>query len=46
MQGGDCKVISTATGKPIAPEEVNPNFKHPIAYQSPRSIRLGAKISF
>jgi outer membrane receptor protein involved in Fe transport len=44
--GGDCKVISTATGKPIAPEEINPNFKRPTAYQSPRSIRLGAKISF
>jgi hypothetical protein len=46
VQGGGCKVIATATGKPIAPEEVNPNFKRPIAYQSPRSIRLGAKISF
>ncbi|WP_224366478.1 TonB-dependent receptor [Hyalangium versicolor] len=44
--GGDCKVISTATGKPISPEEVNPNFKRPTAYQSPRSVRLGAKFSF
>jgi hypothetical protein len=45
-EGGACKVIATATGTPIAPGEVNPNFRRPTAYQAPRSIRLGAKISF
>ncbi|WP_317987912.1 TonB-dependent receptor [Hyalangium gracile] len=46
VEGGNCRVIATANDKPITPNEVNPNFKRPIAYQSPRSIRLGAKISF
>ncbi|WP_223646515.1 TonB-dependent receptor [Corallococcus sp. EGB] len=42
-----CKVISTGTGNPrIGEADINPNFKRPTAYQAPRSIRLGAKISF
>ncbi|HVG60623.1 MAG TPA: TonB-dependent receptor [Hyalangium sp.] len=44
--GGGCKVIATANGQPISPSEVNPNFLRPIAYQAPRAIRLGAKLSF
>ncbi|MDY7231568.1 TonB-dependent receptor [Hyalangium rubrum] len=39
-------VTATATPTPITSGEINPNFKRPIAYQSPRSVRLGAKISF
>lgn len=42
----DCKVISTATNQPILTSDINPNFKRPTAYQAPRSIRLGAKLSF
>ncbi|MBZ4372856.1 TonB-dependent receptor [Corallococcus sp. AS-1-6] len=42
----NCKVISTATGLPIGVQDINPNFKRPTAYQAPRSIRLGAKLSF
>ncbi|CAM4049195.1 TonB-dependent receptor [Corallococcus exiguus] len=42
----NCKVISTATNKPIGEADINPNFKRPTAYQAPRSIRLGAKLSF
>ncbi|WP_338863548.1 TonB-dependent receptor [Myxococcus stipitatus] len=41
-----CKVISTATNQPILPSDINPNFKRPTTYQAPRSIRLGAKLSF
>ncbi|NVJ23275.1 TonB-dependent receptor [Myxococcus sp. AM011] len=41
-----CKVISTATNLPITTSDINPNFKRPTAYQAPRSIRLGAKLSF
>jgi hypothetical protein len=39
-------VIATATGNRIAPNEVNPNYGRPVAYQAPRSVRLGAKLSF
>ena len=42
----DCKVISTTTNGRITSQEINPNFKRPIAYQAPRAIRLGAKLSF
>lgn len=41
-----CKVISTASNQPITPADINPNFKRPTAYQAPRSIRFGAKLSF
>ncbi len=44
--GRPCKVIATANGQPITLSDINPNFKRPTAYQAPRSIRLGAKISF
>lgn len=46
VAGGECKVIATATGRPISPDDVNPNFQRPTTYQAPRSIRLGAKLSF
>lgn len=42
----DCKVISTTTNLPIGPADINPNFKRPTAYQAPRSVRLGAKLTF
>jgi hypothetical protein len=42
----ECKVIATATNKAITPQEINPNFNRPTVYQAPRSIRLGAKLSF
>jgi hypothetical protein len=45
-EGGACKVIATATGQPITSADINPNFQKPNAYQAPRSIRLGAKLSF
>lgn len=41
----DCP-IRTTTGAPIAEADINPNFKRPTAYQAPRSIRLGAKLTF
>ncbi|RKH44577.1 TonB-dependent receptor domain-containing protein [Corallococcus llansteffanensis] len=42
----NCKVISTTTNARITSQEINPNFKRPTAYQAPRAIRLGAKLSF
>nr|WP_239470018.1 TonB-dependent receptor [Archangium violaceum] len=48
--GGRCRVYvsSSPLDNPtaITPSEVNPNFKKPIAYQTPRSIRFGVKLSF
>ncbi|WP_419145200.1 TonB-dependent receptor [Myxococcus stipitatus] len=41
-----CKVISTTTNQPITTADINPNFKRPIAYQAPRAVRLGAKLTF
>jgi hypothetical protein len=35
-----------ADGTPFSSEDINPNFNKPIAYQAPRSIRIGAKVSF
>jgi hypothetical protein len=40
------KVFLVGTTTPLPSEDINPNFKRPIAYQAPRSIRLGAKLSF
>ena len=51
-EGGACKVKVFTTGVPvedaaaITASDVNPNFKKPIAYQTPRSIRFGMKLSF
>ncbi|MCP3139579.1 TonB-dependent receptor [Pyxidicoccus xibeiensis] len=41
-----CKIISTTTNQRISTADINPNFKRPTAYQAPRSIRLGARVSF
>ncbi len=41
-----CGVISTVTGNPIVLSDINPNFKNPTAYQAPRSVRFGARLSF
>nr|WP_253910431.1 TonB-dependent receptor [Pyxidicoccus fallax] len=42
----DCRVIPIGGTSRIANEDLNPNFKRPTAYQAPRSIRLGARLSF
>ena len=46
----DCRVyVSTSPlDNPVAitNADINPNFKKPIAYQPPRSIRFGMKLSF
>ncbi|MBN1204143.1 MAG: TonB-dependent receptor [Myxococcaceae bacterium] len=39
-------LTATASPAPILAGEINPNYRRPIAYQAPRSIRLGAKLSF
>ena len=47
-----CKVKVYVANTPVensptlTASEINPNFKKPIAYQAPRSIRLGMKLSF
>ncbi len=42
-----CLVKGSAAGNTtLTAADVNPNFKRPIAYQAPRSIRLGLKLSF
>ncbi|WP_223753447.1 TonB-dependent receptor domain-containing protein [Myxococcus sp. RHSTA-1-4] len=45
-QNPECRIIATSNNQPINPADINPNFKRPTAYQAPRSIRLGAKLSF
>ncbi|WP_164017480.1 TonB-dependent receptor [Pyxidicoccus trucidator] len=53
----DCRVVPIAeTEYTVLPDgtrlprirqsDINPNFKRPTAYQAPRSIRFGAKLSF
>jgi outer membrane receptor protein involved in Fe transport len=42
----ECKVIGTGTNAPIVKEDLNPNYGRPTAYQSPRGVRLGARLSF
>jgi outer membrane receptor protein involved in Fe transport len=44
--GGECGVISTATNAPITKSDINPNYGRATAYQAPRGIRLGARLSF
>ncbi|EPX64641.1 Trehalose synthase [Cystobacter fuscus DSM 2262] len=42
-----CLVRSSAASNPlITSADINPNFKRPIAYQAPRSVRLGVRLSF
>ncbi|HEY0095564.1 MAG TPA: TonB-dependent receptor, partial [Archangium sp.] len=52
-EGADtCKVKVFTTGvaaensPAITPGDINPNFKKPTAYQAPRSVRFGVKLSF
>jgi hypothetical protein len=33
-------------GEPIEAADLNKNFGQPVAYQSPRSLRFGARLSF
>ncbi|WP_309890833.1 TonB-dependent receptor [Archangium sp.] len=40
------KLRDLEDGEPIGPQKLNPNFGKPIAYQLPRSIRFGARLSF
>jgi outer membrane receptor protein involved in Fe transport len=44
--GSNCGVTLVGTSTRVPFEDLNPNFKRPTAYQAPRSIRLGAKLSF
>jgi outer membrane receptor protein involved in Fe transport len=43
---GQCRVLATTNGAPIAASDINPNFNRPTAYQAPLSVRLGARLSF
>ncbi|MET0402302.1 MAG: TonB-dependent receptor [Cystobacter sp.] len=46
-EGQGCLVRSSASGNPlITRADINPNYKRPIAYQPPRSVRLGLRLSF
>jgi hypothetical protein len=42
----DLGQLQNADGTPFNPNDKNPNFGKPISYQPPRSIRLGAKVTF
>jgi hypothetical protein len=39
-------VLNVDTGEALAADEVNPNFKQPVQYQSPRLVRLGLRYAF
>ena len=43
----DWRTLTNPDGPaPLDPTEINPNFKNPTAYQSPRSVRFGIKVTF
>ncbi|ATB31447.1 TonB-dependent receptor [Melittangium boletus DSM 14713] len=42
----ECLVKASGTNTPITSADINPNYKRPIAYQAPRSVRFGVKLSF
>jgi hypothetical protein len=48
--GPDCRVYLASSPlespKQISKSDLNPNFRKPVAYQAPRSIRFGMKLSF
>ena len=50
IEGGSVNDLTTKLvspdGTPIAADSLNKNFGKPTAYQSPRSFRLGARVSF
>ncbi|MFY0574199.1 hypothetical protein ACN28S_07435 [Cystobacter fuscus] len=39
-------MIKTVRGEPLTQDEVNRNFKRPLAYQAPRQVRLGLRYTF
>jgi Carboxypeptidase regulatory-like domain/TonB dependent receptor len=43
---GDLGKLKNVDGTPFNPADKNPNFGNPIAYQAPRTIRLGARVTF
>jgi hypothetical protein len=43
---GDLAELKDVNGEPVSPEALNPRFGQPIAYQAPRSVRLGLRLSF
>jgi outer membrane receptor protein involved in Fe transport len=45
--GGTCGVYTTGTpSTPITSADINPNYGRPTAYQAPRGMRIGARLSF
>jgi hypothetical protein len=47
IQNGTLRDVKlTDTGAPLTKADVNPNFKSPIAYQPPRTIRFGIRGTF
>lgn len=42
----DLPNLKNVDNTPFDPTHKNPNFGRPIAYQAPRSIRIGAKVTF
>jgi hypothetical protein len=48
--GPECRVYlaSSSLENPttISKSDLNPNFRKPLAYQAPRSVRFGVKLSF
>ncbi|KYG06832.1 TonB-dependent receptor [Sorangium cellulosum] len=43
---GDLGQLKNVDGSAFDPNNKNPNFGKPIAYQAPRSFRIGAKVTF
>ena len=49
IQGGTAKDLGALTyedGTPFDPADKNPNYGNPSMYQAPRTVRLGAKVTF
>lgn len=38
--------VQTVDGEPLAEDSVNPNFKNATAYQQPRNVRFGLRVTF
>ncbi|MGQ0503883.1 MAG: TonB-dependent receptor domain-containing protein [Myxococcaceae bacterium] len=41
-----CAVLNSETKQPIATSDVNPNYKNPTQFQTPRSVRIGLRLTF
>ena len=39
-------VVAWAGGSPLGPQGRNPNYGRPTSYQTPRQVRIGAKVTF